>query len=203
MAATTKKPTRTGICKKCGDEFNKFPANRLLCAACQSLRDLQFRPGLHRKCEVCEEQFWPSRTTYHRCPDCSVFEPIKPDKYPACSECGKHKRTAPGLPNTCISCVSASAEAQKRYELQLARRIKGPDSTTVAPPPAPPEPEPDDEPVIERPAPRSFDEELELLRGLQHHPLEIAFASKRDEVLRKYPTHTIPEDLVYLGRKEV
>ena len=203
MATTTKKATRIGICRKCGDEFNKFPANRLLCAACQSLRDLQFRPGLKRKCEVCEVQFWPSRSTYHRCPDCSVFDPEKPDKYPACSECGKHKRTAPGLANTCISCVSVSAEAQKKYELQLSRRIKSPTSQTVEQPlPTPFVIEDDPEPFV-HPAPRTAEEELALVYEQQHARWPTSFNSQLDTFRKKYPSHPIPEDCVYLGPKEV
>ena len=203
MAATTKKPTRIGICKKCGDEFNKFPANRLLCAACQSLRDLQFRPGLHRKCEICEVEFWPSRTTYHRCPDCSVFEPIKPDKYPACAACGKHKRTAPGVANTCISCVSVSAEAQAKYEMQLSRRIKGPDSKTAPPPPPPPVAPDDDPEPTPPPAPRNAEEELALVYAQQHARWPTSFNSQLDTFRKKHPSYPIPEDCVYLGTKEV
>lgn len=120
MPVTTK-----SACQKCGDEMILFPKNRKFCGACQALRDLSFRPGMHTSCTYCEREFWPSRTTYmtrRACADCSVFIQEDAEKYVACQSCAKHKRTAPGTKQTCISCVQSTKEMQHKYLETLKRR---------------------------------------------------------------------------------
>lgn len=116
--------TKTGICATCGDDFTLWPANRKYCGACQAYRDLNYRPGMSRDCEFCAKTFWPFRTGYRRCYECSNFRPERPDDWPACSQCGKHKRTAPGLANTCCACVQKDSEAQRTYHRSLNKIIR-------------------------------------------------------------------------------
>lgn len=106
-------------CERCGDEFNRWPKNRKYCGACQALRDLDFRPNMKRTCEVCEETFYPFRTGHTRCANCTEIRE-RPELEP-CTRCGKRKRTAPGLANTCISCVSSTPKAQLAYHRALAK----------------------------------------------------------------------------------
>lgn len=114
--------TVTAACDKCGESFNKWPKNRKFCAACQAMRDLEYRPGMHKKCVHCEKEFWPSRTSHDACADCMVFAIENEDKYPECPYCGKHKRTAPGAPKVCISCIQSSKDMQDKYYRTLKNR---------------------------------------------------------------------------------
>lgn len=116
---------KTGTCANCEAEYTLWPKNRKYCGACQALRDLDFRPGMSRTCDMCDTLFYPFRTGYTRCYDCSNFRPERPDEYPQCKSCGKHKRTAPGLANYCVACVQKDSEAQRTYHKSLRRIIRG------------------------------------------------------------------------------
>lgn len=111
-------------CQQCGEPYRAWPKNRKYCSACQALRDMDYRPGMMRKCEWCETTFYPFRTNYTKCPDCSSWRPEREDQYPECKQCGKHKRTAPGLASTCIACVQKDREAQSVYHRTLSRIIR-------------------------------------------------------------------------------
>ena len=111
-------------CQNCGEQYNRFPKNRKYCGACQALRDLDFRPGMSRHCEFCDAVFYPYRTGYRRCYECSGFRTERPDEWPACGQCGKHKRTAPGLGNTCAACVQKDSGAQRTYHRTLTKVVR-------------------------------------------------------------------------------
>ena len=115
--------TKTANCQSCGAEYRRWPSNRKYCGACQALRDLDFRPGMSRKCEVCDERFYPFRTGYTRCYDCSNFRPEREDEFPACGTCGKHKRTAPGVDKTCVACVQRDSGMQEAYHRTLRKTV--------------------------------------------------------------------------------
>lgn len=108
---------KMGICE-CGNEFVAMNRKRRLCAECQIVRDLTFCI-MRRHCQQCGEAFWPSRVSYRRCPDC--VEPPNPDRHAACVRCEEHRRPAPGLSKTCISCVMASREVARSYLITLAK----------------------------------------------------------------------------------
>ena len=120
QAPAAKPAKKQGLCAKCGDQFLLWPKNRKYCGACQALRDLDFRPNLKRKCEGCDTTFYPYRTSFTRCADCSLFNQER-EEWPECNQCGKRKRTAPGMSKTCIACVSCSAKAQIAYHKALIK----------------------------------------------------------------------------------
>lgn len=115
---------KRGICANCGADYTLWPKNRKYCGACQALRDLDFRPGMSRKCDMCDAVFYPFRTGHTRCYECSNFRPIRPDEFPVCESCGQHKRTAPGLENHCVSCVQKDSAAQALYHRSLKRIVR-------------------------------------------------------------------------------
>jgi hypothetical protein len=115
---------KTAPCQNCHAEYTLWPKNRKYCGTCQALRDLDFRPGMSRNCEMCDVRFYPFRTGYTRCYECSNFRPVRPDEYPVCGVCEKAKRTAPGLANTCVSCVQRDSASQSIYHKKLRAIVR-------------------------------------------------------------------------------
>lgn len=112
---------RTGNCAECGTEFAQINARRKYCAGCQILRDTSMY-DIKRDCEVCTRTFYPVRSNYRMCADC--LDPRdRPDKYPICKGCGRHRRPAPMIESHCISCVQSTKELRAKYLILLRRRI--------------------------------------------------------------------------------
>ena len=122
-----KKEKPKGNCRRCGDEFNLWPKNRLYCNTCQVLRDIE--NGISaKKCEICEDEFWPIRSSHKRCYPCSTWRPENPEKFAACTKCGLHQRPAPGTEKVCCECVSQSETMRDAYikslQIKMMKRRK-------------------------------------------------------------------------------
>lgn len=112
---------KQGTCS-CGAPFAALNRQRKYCGVCQVVRDMSFRPNLKGTCETCEAEYFPIRSSYKTCPDCTITFP-QPDKYPPCSACKEHHRPAPGLSSTCILCVMRSPEQRRRYVKTLQQLL--------------------------------------------------------------------------------
>lgn len=115
----------TMLCERCGAECLAM-RRRKLCGACQAHRDLgKHRSGFSRECDTCGAEFWPFRTNHRTCWGC--LAPLDDPKYPACSQCHRARRPAPGFEGTdraCTACVQASHANQRKYFAALTKRLK-------------------------------------------------------------------------------
>lgn len=108
-------------CERCGDEYRPPTQNTRYCPVCRIARDLStMKEGFSKECENCNKEFFPIRRSYALCPDCTV---IRHNGEAECALCHQKNRLAPGLQQTCIFCVSASAVNRSSYRKTLVRLI--------------------------------------------------------------------------------
>lgn len=106
-------------CTICSEPMVMVRANRKLCNACQTFRDLSYWKR-QVDCRGCGKTFYPARSSYTRCYRCSDW---KWGRYPGvCGTCGEHNRIAPGLTQTCIACTQESRATQGGYYTALKER---------------------------------------------------------------------------------
>lgn len=107
----------TIICENCHDEVpvgRRWAATRKYCKLCQIIRDTQ--PS-GRACDQCGRTFFPLRSTWMSCADCtSIRIPLsKLEHAPNCNMCGKRRPPADELEQTCLDCVQSSPEYRAAY----------------------------------------------------------------------------------------
>jgi hypothetical protein len=108
----------TGTCA-CGATFAKINKLRALCPVCQIIRDTTYRPHMKKDCGTCGKEFYPVRTNYTTCDECTPI-PMDPDKYPDCNVCGFPVRPAAGLASTCVLCIQKDPALRDKYVRTLA-----------------------------------------------------------------------------------
>ena len=114
----------TANCQECGQEMVMVNKKRKYCGECQVVRDVTWAPKRKINCEVCDEVFWPIRTSYKRCTDCASFRANNPERHGECVKCHKNYRPAPGVEATCVKCVQGSEKMRDAYVKTLLRRRK-------------------------------------------------------------------------------
>jgi hypothetical protein len=122
------------VCESCGVQYKgRGGSRRKYCSICQNIRDISMMAKeFSRECEICEREFFPYRTNYRRCYECSDFKAGSTHSYPQpCKSCGKHHRPAPGLEKTCCACVQESAKARLGYFKKLREVLAERNSTTT------------------------------------------------------------------------
>lgn len=114
------------VCANCNIEFRgRGGARRKLCGVCQAHRDITYLGDRPKVCEMCDKVFFPWRTNYKVCYECSDPKHGLEQFYPeACKGCGEHNRIAPGLEHHCCSCVQKDAQARKGYLRRLTALIR-------------------------------------------------------------------------------
>ncbi len=128
-------PARIIKCQTCPTYFTTPWKTRKYCSICQVIRDYEVchfgkKP---KTCEMCEREFYPPRSHWPMCADCT--EPVEqPSRHEPCNRCGKCFRKAPGLKLTCTHCIQESAQVRKEYVQHLYQLRE----EVIANPPEPP-----------------------------------------------------------------
>lgn len=126
-----KKPKgHTITCESCGEKetiLGRWGKQAKRCAVCRILLDQKTlslgKSGFARKCEACKKEFWPIRSTYKHCFDCSAFWTSTWLELPACSVCDKQQPLAPGTDETCLACVQSSEQYREAYVNKLRKLV--------------------------------------------------------------------------------